>query len=135
MIQGSVVQVSNMTHGPLVFKKFMIFLVYSQNVDIYLYGHVGERLKLICPLTPPAPSGRTTWTGPPHNQVYFYNTNKNPNASRGDRLSVERNEESGAYDLVITNFNSSADGGLYSCEVNTNATPKHFIELQLYGKY
>lgn len=100
-----------------------------------MYGYVGERLKLICPLTPPATSGRTTWSGPPTNQVYFFNAEKNPIASRGDRLDVNRNEESGAYDLVLTNFNSSVDEGLYSCAVNTNPIQKHFIKLQLYGKY
>lgn len=87
-----------------------------------------------CPLTQPPVSGRTTWIGPPSATIYFYNTDKNPNASRKERLSVMQNTVSGAYDLQISNIVSGVDDGIYSCVVNTVPSQEHFIILKLNSK-
>lgn len=98
-----------------------------------LYGNEGDTVILSCPLTPPE-SGRTIWKGPPSSAVYFYNTRKNPNASRTERLSVLLNTVSGAYNLRISNIVKGEDDGKYSCVVNTIQPQEYFINLEFNGK-
>lgn len=108
-------------------------VVYNQNRTVY--GYVGYTVILICPLSPPAESGRTTWRGPPSNIRYFINDNKNPSIDRGERLSVILNTTSGAYNLRITNLAIGVDDGMFSCEVNTNPFQQYFVNLKFYGEY
>lgn len=88
-----------------------------------------------CPLTPPPVSGRTWWSGPSSSTVYFYNNDKNPSIDRVERLSVIPNTASGAYNLQITNLTIGVDDGNFSCEVNTNPTQQHLVNLKLHSKY
>lgn len=108
-------------------------VVCNQNTTIY--GYEGDMVKLICPLSPPAESGRTTWGGPPNNSLYFYNNAKNPDAPRGERLSVMRNTVSGAYNFLIVNISMGIDEGIFICAVNTNPIQQYKIELKVYGEY
>lgn len=108
-------------------------VVYNQYRTVY--GYERDTVILICPLSPPPVSGRTTWRGPPSGTVYFLNNNKNPSVDRGERLSVMLNTASGAYNLHITNLTIGVDDGMFICEVNTDPIQQYFVNLKFYGEY
>lgn len=60
---------------------------------------------------------------------------KNPNAARGERLSVVKNETTGAYNLIIINLHRQDGEWLYSCDVNTNPAQQKKDMLAFYGRY
>ncbi|XP_061186922.1 synaptogenesis protein syg-2-like [Saccostrea echinata] len=63
---------------------------------------------------------------------YFINEQKNPKLSRGERLTVVRNTQTGGYDLQITGLTREEDVGQYSCDVNTIPPKQYMIYLKLY---
>lgn len=114
-----------------------IFVQYTDHVRCYdiIYGKEGDNITLVCPLSPLNVSARTSWSGPPSYQIFFFNDSKNPNAARGERLSVVKNETTGAYNLIIINLHRQDDEGLYSCDVNTIPIQEKKILLAFYGRY
>ncbi|XP_061187571.1 hemicentin-1-like [Saccostrea echinata] len=64
--------------------------------------------------------------------VYFINEEKNPKLSRGERLTVVRNTQTGGYDLQITGLTREEDVGQYSCDVNTIPAKQNMMYLKLY---
>lgn len=114
-----------------------IFVQYTDHVRCYdtIYGKEGDNITLVCPLSPLNVSARTSWSGPPSYQLIFLNDLKNPNAARGERLSVVKNETTGAYNLIIINLHRQVDEGLYSCDVNTIPIQEKKILLAFYGRY
>lgn len=110
-----------------------IFVQYTDHARCYdtIYGREGDDITLVCPVSPPNVSVRTIWSGPPSYQAYFFNDIKHVNAARGERLSVVKNETTGAYNLIIINLQRQDDEGLYSCDVNTQ---EKRILLAFYGR-
>lgn len=103
----------------------LIVSVYSQNVT--RYENEGDSIMLKCPLTPPS---RTSWRGPPNNNLFYHNAEPNPKIVRGERLSVMLNTTSGAYNLRITNLTIGVDDGMFICEVNTVPAQQYFFSLK-----
>lgn len=89
----------------------------------------------MCPFSLQNLGTRTSWRGPPSHQIYFYNDLKNPDACRGERLSVVKNETTGAYNLIIIRLERQEDKGLYACVVNTNPIQENIIFLTFYGAF
>ncbi|XP_062594536.1 vascular cell adhesion protein 1-like [Saccostrea cucullata] len=64
--------------------------------------------------------------------AYFFNEQKNPKLSRGERLTVVRNTDTEGYDLQLAGLTREDDVGQYSCDVNSIPAKQHMINLKLY---
>lgn len=108
------------------------FLIHHNRCIETVYGREGDNITLVCPFSLQNLGTRTSWRGPPSHQIYFYNDLKNPDACRGERLSVVKNETTGAYNLINIRLERQEDEGLYACVVNTNPVQENIIFLTFY---